>query len=96
MFINKKFFGLYIAKKRMRNGISQAVLAEKLGYGSGQFVSNWERGNSLPPMDKIPKLAQELKIPVQEIIDVITSETAAYLRSELLNKGTRRRVKGRV
>lgn len=45
-----------IKKKREENGYSQNKLAKVLGYTSGQFVSNWERGESLPPVDRLAKL----------------------------------------
>ena len=30
-------------------GLTQKQVADKLGYDSSQFVSNWERGTSYPP-----------------------------------------------
>ena len=42
-------------------GLSQADVADKLGYISGQFISNWERGVSFPPIKAIPKLAKIYK-----------------------------------
>ncbi len=93
MYIDKKFFGSFLLKKRIRAGVSQSSLAEKLGYGSGQFVSNWERGESSPPLEKLPLLAHVLEIPVNELIDFITVETNDYLKSELLPEA--RRIKKR-
>jgi transcriptional regulator with XRE-family HTH domain len=84
MYIDKKYFGSFLLKKRIRAGVSQTFLAQKLGYGSGQFVSNWERGESSPPLDKLPMLAHILEIPVKDLIDFITIETNEYLKSELL------------
>ena len=44
--------------KRMRTkaGFTQAYVAKLLGYTSPQFVSNWERGMSMPPIETIRNL----------------------------------------
>jgi transcriptional regulator with XRE-family HTH domain len=90
MLLDKKYFGNFLARKRSLAGLSQNDLAEKLGYNTGQFVSNWERGTSSPPVDKLPMIAKILRIPAEELIDVIISETEFYLKAHLLNKPGRR------
>jgi transcriptional regulator with XRE-family HTH domain len=71
-----------IKQKRIEKGFSQAKLAKALGYSSGQFVSNWERGESYPPMDRLAKMSLMfdmdknifLKIFLQENSDSKTKE----------------------
>ena len=46
-----------IKVKRIEKGFSQSKLAKVLGYSSGQFVSNWERGESYPPVDRLAKMS---------------------------------------
>lgn len=46
-----------IKMKRLEKGFSQSSLAKILGYSSGQFVSNWERGESYPPVDRLAKMS---------------------------------------
>lgn len=36
--------GSYLRKCRRRQNMSQSALAKKMGYGSGQYISNIERG----------------------------------------------------
>ena len=91
MFIDKKYFGIYLAKKRTKSGLSQTHLARKLGYSSGQFVSNWERGESAPPVDKLAELAESLRIPIEELVEFIIAETASYLQNQLLPKRKKKR-----
>lgn len=88
MLVNKRRFGLYLSKARLRVGISQGDLASSLGYTSPQFVSNWERGAANPPLEKIPQLAKILNIPIEDMINLILQETEQYLNSEL--KGRRK------
>jgi transcriptional regulator with XRE-family HTH domain len=83
MYIDRKYFGSFLSKKRVKKGLSQAKVAEALGYASSQFVSNWERGTSSPPLDKLPLISELLDIPPGELIELITSETEAFLKAEL-------------
>lgn len=42
--------GKMFAKARKANDITQAQVAERYGYQTAQFISNWERGQSFPPI----------------------------------------------
>lgn len=53
--------GQLIKTARTGAGLTQAQLAQKLGYSSPQFVSNWERAESLPPISTMPKIAKLTK-----------------------------------
>ena len=49
--------GKIIAQKRKEHNMTQLALADRLGV-SFQAVSNWERGNSMPDISKLPELAE--------------------------------------
>lgn len=68
-----------IRNSRIEKEISQKQLAEKLGYSSSQFVSNWERGISSPPLDKLEEICRSLGIAPNEIIETIMYETEKNL-----------------
>ena len=73
-------------QSRLRSGLTQWQVADQLDYQSAQFVSNWERGLSQPPSDKIAQLAELYDIPVGDIANVILScqeEILAHRRREL-------------
>lgn len=56
MLKDQKFLedlGLYFKEMRKKAGLSQVDVAQKLGYSSAQFVSNWERGLAAPPLEKL-------------------------------------------
>ncbi|MEO0337510.1 MAG: helix-turn-helix transcriptional regulator [Pseudomonadota bacterium] len=40
----------YLKQARLRKGLRQKDVANLLGYESPQFISNWERGVSTPPL----------------------------------------------
>ncbi len=55
--------GKFIASCRKEQGMTQAVLAEKLGI-SDRAISKWETGKSMPDSGIMLKLCDFLKISV--------------------------------
>lgn len=49
--------GRQLVEMRQNAGLSQRQVSDHMGYGTAQFISNWERGISEPPIDRIPDLA---------------------------------------
>ena len=49
-------FGQYLKELREDMEIPQHKVAKALGYTTPQFVSNWERGLSRPPLNSFKKL----------------------------------------
>ena len=60
-------FGKFIASCRKEQGMTQAVLAERLGI-SDRAVSKWETGKSLPDSGIMLELCGLLKINVNELL----------------------------
>lgn len=59
--------GKFIASCRKEQGMTQAVLAEKLGI-SDRAVSKWETGKSMPDSGIMLELYELLKINVNELL----------------------------
>lgn len=59
--------GKFIAQCRKDMGLTQAVLAEKLGI-TDRAVSKWKRGKSLPDVSIMPELCGILGISVNELL----------------------------
>ena len=59
--------GRFIASCRKEQGMTQAVLAEKLGI-SDRAVSKWETGRSMPDSGIMLELCDLLKINVNELL----------------------------
>lgn len=64
---NMENIGLKISELRKNNNMTQMELADKMNI-SFQAVSNWERGNSMPDISKLPELAEIFGVSVDEII----------------------------
>jgi len=74
--------GKRISEFRKAKNMTQFELADKL-FISFQAVSNWERGNSMPDISKLPELAEILGVTIDDILgksntvlhDVVFSQT---------------------
>lgn len=63
-----------IKKARTGKNMTQLNLADEMGV-SYQAVSNWERGNSMPDISKIPELCEILGISFEELVGGKSEET---------------------
>ncbi len=79
---NEKYVELarFLRRKREGRGLSQNNIAEALGFSSSQFVSNWERAISSPPMNSLPLLSRLLRIKEYEIAGILMRITKAEVR----------------
>ena len=59
--------GQKIARLRKSHNMTQLELADKIGI-SFQAVSNWERGNSMPDISKLPELASLFDVSIDELL----------------------------
>jgi transcriptional regulator with XRE-family HTH domain len=75
--------GEYFRDRRIDAGLTQADVAQALGLSTGQFISNWERGVSMPPMDYLPKLVKLYKMSKSELVELYTSEQTRFLKDIL-------------
>ncbi len=63
----KKQLGANIASFRKREGMTQAVLGEKLNF-SDKAVSKWERGESVPDVLTLMALAEVFGVTVDDLL----------------------------
>ena len=71
---------------RTNAGLSQKQVSETLGYGTPQFISNWERGISFPPVNAITRLAKLFKVDAdflfEELLETILKKEEIKLRKQ--------------
>lgn len=75
--------GNFIKSKRQARGYSQSELALSLGYLSPQFISDWEREVSSPPIKKLPELAALLNVKVDLIFNLLVQLSTEQLVDNL-------------
>ncbi len=78
--LRKRTVGKFLRERRIKAGLTQMDVASRLEYSTAQFISNWERGISMPPLDTLPKLSGLLKIPPKDLIGVIISYQEQMVR----------------
>jgi transcriptional regulator with XRE-family HTH domain len=82
----------FLKDARTASGLSQKSVADRLKYSSAQFISNWERGVSSPPLRVVRKLATMYKVSEQDLYEVMLRETLERAEADLRRKffGNRR------
>lgn len=86
----KLTLGTFLYDKRIASGLTQSQVAKELGYGTSQFISNWERGISAPPIVAIVTLCRLYSVSQEELFELIVQSslerTEASLRAEFQTK----------
>lgn len=67
--VSRAQFGVYTKKLRVQAKLSQVEVAAKLGFKSGQIVSNWERGACYPPAESLNELAKLYQVSLKHLFD---------------------------
>ena len=68
--------GKALQVKRETLRFTRSELARKLGIRP-QFVSNWERGTSYPPMDRLARIVKLFKLNKKHILELYIEETTS-------------------
>lgn len=83
--LNTKMIGNKIAEARKKINISQARLAEQL-FISSQAVGKWERGESMPDIITLNRLAEILQVDLNYFSESFQSVTTDAISTEPLDK----------
>lgn len=86
--LNMEKVGQKISELRKFLNMTQMELADKMNI-SFQAVSNWERGNTMPDISKLPELAGLFGITIDELLgekselleSVLNDKTSDYLKN---------------
>lgn len=84
-------FSKFIKEKRISAGLSQKQVAQKLGYTTPQFVSNWERAKSHPPAESFRILSSLYKVSFELIVEMFlnSQKLMIYEKNGLRKKKNR-------
>lgn len=63
--------------------MSQPQMAKHLGYNSGQFISNVERGLCSLPPSKVPKMAHLSGVPIEEFKNALLKDFEHNINYEI-------------
>lgn len=79
--MKKDLLHQYLQDKRLSAGLTQAEVAAELGYSSSQFISNWERGLSAPPISVIAKLSSLYGVSEESLFEYIVQNALVRVES---------------
>lgn len=81
----------YLKDMRVKAGLTQAEVANKLGYTSPQFVSNWERGLANPPVFMLKGLTKLYRVDAEEMLKRFLQDVESEIRGEFYEKRAEKR-----
>jgi transcriptional regulator with XRE-family HTH domain len=82
----KSSFALNLIALRKAKGLSQRDLAKRSGL-SNRVIAYYETGESIPPMEKLEKIATVLKVSIAALIDPASSDkTTVNLNTRTIKK----------
>ena len=79
----KNKLGHFLREKRENKGLTQAFVAQRLGYGSPQFISNIERGISRVPVKSLRQFIEVYDLRPNEVIELLLEEKRVQLLKQL-------------
>ena len=76
--------GAYLQYSRQLSLLTQRKVAQRLGYSSAQFISNFERGIAAPPTWRMKVLAKMYKLDKDRMLELylegVRSQTLEHLK----------------
>lgn len=75
--------GQLVKDYRIKANYTQLELSQKLGHGTSQFVSLFERGHSKIPLETLGKLVVLLQIPESKVKKCLLEQYAFELDNKL-------------
>jgi transcriptional regulator with XRE-family HTH domain len=82
--------GEYLQEMRIKSDLTQREVSLELGYSSAQFISNFERGISSPPLKKLKELIRMYKMPIEKVMGLVLEGEREVLVAALRNAPARR------
>lgn len=67
----KQEMGKYLAELRKRRGLTQRDVSAAMGYSTAQYISNFERGRTLPPMRRIGEIVRLLRADRKRVARIL-------------------------
>ena len=75
--------GEYLQVMRIKADLTQREVSLELGYSSAQFISNFERGISSPPLKKLKELIRMYRMPVEKVMSLVLEGEREVLMAAL-------------
>lgn len=83
MSVKQKSLSQFLKQTREKSDLSQRQVADELGYQSAQFISNWERGVSSPPLKTLKRLGDLYKVQAETLYQIMLQDTLRRVEADL-------------
>ena len=83
MAVKQKSLADILKHTRESAGLSQRQVADALGYQSAQFISNWERGVSTPPIKTLKRLGDLYEVSADTLYNSMLNDTLRKVEADL-------------
>jgi transcriptional regulator with XRE-family HTH domain len=83
MSSKSKTLSQFLKQAREKADLSQRQVADELGYQSAQFISNWERGISSPPMKTLKRLGELYRVSAEDLYEIMVEDTLRRVEADL-------------
>jgi transcriptional regulator with XRE-family HTH domain len=83
MAVKEKTLAQFLKQTREKAELSQRQVADHLGYQSAQFISNWERGVSSPPLKTLKKLGDLYHVSAETLYQILLQDTLKRVEADL-------------
>lgn len=71
---------------RINANVTQKQLAKSLGWGTAQYVSNFERGLSTPPVKDIPKICSIINLDTKIVYRLLCDVQVERIQKKFKGK----------
>lgn len=78
--------GNFLKQKREQAGLSQGDVAEKLGYSTSQFISNWERGLSGPPLKVLRQVSDLYGVSPENLFNLLLEFSVMHHKESMISE----------
>lgn len=82
----------YLKSQREKRGLTQRQVSDALGYGTSQFISNWERELCVVPEEKLYELSQLYHCSLRKLFDLRLNDIKNDLYLVVYGPASRERV----
>ena len=84
--MKKNKLGKFLKDKRVKADLTQWDVANKLGYSSAQFISNFERGLCSPPLNQLKNIVDLYDLNPDELVDLMMEERQRLIEKSIYGK----------
>jgi transcriptional regulator with XRE-family HTH domain len=81
--MKKTDLAMFLIEARTSANLTQGEVAAQLGYKTSQFISNWERALSCPPISIVTKLSKMYGVDEQNLFELMVKSSLERVEASM-------------